>query len=55
MKKKERKKEDYTHTTIITRISPELRKEVERVAEIKSWSLSKTTEIALAKYVATIK
>ncbi len=51
MKKKKAKK-STKETAIFSRVSPELLERVKKVAELRSWSLSKTTCMALESYCA---
>ncbi len=54
MTTKKKPTEKYSERTILTRISPALRKKVEKVAKMKSWTLSHTAAVALEQLVERI-
>lgn len=51
MKKKKKTTEDWSKTTILARVPPELRTKVEALAKAKSWSLSHTACVALQQMI----
>ncbi len=53
-KNKKKTTEDWSSTTILARVPPELRAKIEKVAALKSWSLSHTMCVAAQQYVERV-
>ncbi len=53
-KNKKKSTEDWSRKTILARVPPELRAKIEKVAALKSWSLSHTMCVAAEQYVERV-